>query len=122
MQHLKNLMLSRPYEERVPGQGLIAGDAGKGGAHVRATRGNGYAFYYLPHGGNVESQLGKVSGKKIKPWWYNPRDGKATEIGKYRNRGTKQFTAPGEAGRRNDWVLVLDDASQAFKISDIVYE
>ncbi|RDV11489.1 hypothetical protein DXT99_24460 [Pontibacter diazotrophicus] len=35
-------------------------------------------------------------------------------IGKYRNRNLRQFTAPGKAGTGNDWVLVEDDASQAF--------
>ncbi len=81
---------------------------------MRATRGQGYAFYYLPNGGNITAQLGKLSGKKVKAWWYNPRNGQATAIGKYKNSGTKTFASSGTVGRGNDWVLVLDDVRQKY--------
>jgi len=50
----------------------------------------------------------KVSGSTANAWWYNPRTGAATAIGTYSTVGTQTFT-PTDT---NDWVLVLDDASQ----------
>ena len=39
---------------------------------------------------------------------YNPRDGKSTKIGKFKNDGLHEF-APPNSGENNDWLLVLDD-------------
>ena len=40
-------------------------------------------------------------------WWFSPSSGATTMIGRYSNSGTRNFTPPD----RNDWVLVIDDAS-----------
>jgi hypothetical protein len=114
LQHLKNLMLSRPFVERVPDQTLLSEADGNLDLFRPATRGSAYAFYYITQGGSVTAVLNKISGKKIKAWWYNPRDGSVTQIGKFPNRGTRTFTSPGQPGRGYDWVLVLDDAGQRF--------
>ena len=55
--------------------------------------------------------MGKISGKTVKAWWYNPRNGESTEIGEFDNSGGREFDPPGDAGRGNDWVLVLEDSS-----------
>jgi hypothetical protein len=55
----------------------------------------------------------KVSGDQVKAWWYDPRTGKATQIGTYESTGEKTFTPP-TSGKNNDWVLVLDDASKNY--------
>ena len=114
VQHLKHLMLSRPFLERVPDQSLVAGEAGTGLRHVQATRGAGYAFVYLPTGNPVPVQLGKISGSKVKAWWFDPRTGAAAAIGVFPNRGTRTFTPKGGARPGNDWVLVLDDADKKY--------
>jgi len=44
---------------------------------------------------------------KVRAWWYDPRSGVAKLIDTFPNSGTRNFIAPD----RNDWVLVLDDAS-----------
>lgn len=114
MMHVRNLMESRPFLTRVPDQSLIASDEGKGAEHIQATRGEDYAFIYLPYGQTVNVALGKTSGQKIKVWWFDPRTGEAHPIGTYPNSGTRQFDPPGEKTRGNDWVLVLDDAGRDF--------
>jgi hypothetical protein len=114
MQHLKHLILSRPVLERVPDQSLIAGEAGTGVQHVQATRGADYAFLYLPTGHPVPVQLGKISGSKVKAWWFNPRMGTSAQIGVFANRGTRTFKPKGATGPGNDWVLVLDDADKKY--------
>src|SRR3990172_7266418 len=114
MMHVRNLIESRPFISRVPDQSLIAGDPGGGAEHIRGTRGEDYAFIYLPYGQSVKAALGKISGVQVKAWSFDPRTGQAQLIGQFENKGTHEFDPPGEKNRGNDWVLVLDDASKQF--------
>ena len=80
---------------------------------MRGADGN-YAFIYLPSGKtNVTINIGKLSGKKIVAWWYDPRTGTAKKIGSFAKGDTHEFTTP-SSGTNDDWVLVLDDASRRF--------
>ncbi|MDR3329286.1 MAG: glycoside hydrolase family 140 protein, partial [Prevotellaceae bacterium] len=108
MQHLKNLMLSRPFLERVPDSSLVA-NQGSRYDHVEATRGERYAFLYTYTGRELKVNMGKIKGSRVKATWYNPRSGEATEAGTVGNEGTASFAPPTpEAKEGNDWVLVLD--------------
>jgi hypothetical protein len=108
MHHLKKLMLSHPYLERVPDPSLIAGENGSKYDYLAATRGNNYAFIYTYTGRNIHVQMGKISGDKIKASWYKPKDGTTIKIGDFENKGTHEFDPPGKPADGNDWVLVLD--------------
>ncbi|WP_324673615.1 glycoside hydrolase family 140 protein [Hymenobacter sp. GOD-10R] len=108
MQYLKQLMLSRPYFDRVPDQSLIAGDAGQKYDRLVATRGKNYAFIYTYNGRNMKVNLGKIAGTKVKAAWFSPRDGKTTAIGTFPNKGTQEFNPPADKKDGNDWVLILD--------------
>ncbi len=112
MQHVKNLVLSRPYFERVNDQSVVAGNEGEKYDRVLVTRGNDYLFAYIYTGRDFTLKMGNITGKKVKAWWYNPRTGKATKAGNYKNNGSISFNPPGEKANGNDWVLVLDDASK----------
>ena len=116
MVNLKNLILSRPFFERVPDQSAIAGDIGKKYDHLTATRGNSYLFVYTYNGRSFKINLGKISGTKVKAYWYNPRSGESTIIGLFDNTGTQEFTPPGNKKDGNDWVLVLDDEAKNFSL------
>lgn len=116
MQFLKQLMLSRPYGSRVGDQSLIT--SGNGTTYldrVEATRDadGSYALLYLPTNQPVSVDLGKLSGRQIQAWWYDPRTGKATNGGTMPKSGAQLFTPPKD-GR--DWVLVLDDAAKNYKV------
>ncbi|MDF7814141.1 glycoside hydrolase family 140 protein [Hymenobacter sp. YC55] len=108
MVHLKNLMLSRPFFERVPDQSLIAGEVGEKYNRLFGTRGKNYAFVYTYNGRNIKVNHGKISGAKVKASWFSPRDGKTTAIGTFPNKGIQDFNPPGEVKNGNDWVLILD--------------
>lgn len=108
MKHLKQLMLSRPFLDRVPDQSLIAGDAGEKYDYVIATRGGSYAMAYTYNGRDFAINMGKITGEKVKASWFNPRNGQTEEIGAYPNEGVVEFDPPGEVKDGNDWVLVLD--------------
>jgi hypothetical protein len=108
MQHLKRLVLSRPYDERLPDQSLIAHDNGSKYDYLIAARGNNYAFVYTYTGRNIPVQMGRIPGKKVKASWFKPADGSIITIGKFRNNGIREFDPPGNPADGNDWVLILD--------------
>lgn len=108
MQHLKNLILSRPFFERLPDQSLIAGRNGEKYDYVIATRGDGYAFIYSYTGRSFDVEMGRISGNKVEANWINPRNGETIFVGRFKNVGIQQFDPPGTEQPGNDWVLTLD--------------
>jgi len=107
MRYVKDLMLSRPYFERIPDQSLIA-DQGTKYDFLAATRGDDYAFIYTYTGRVFRVNMGILSGKKVKASWYSPENGSIAEAGTFPNEGTIEFDPPGEQQDGNDRVLVLD--------------
>ena len=119
MQHLKNLMLSRPYDTRISDQKMIASVNGKTYVdYIAATRDEkgAYAMIYLPQNKEVKIDVSKVSGAKKNTWWFDPRTGKSI-AGKAVRSGAQKFTPPKEG---KDWILVIDDASKDFGAPGVV--
>jgi hypothetical protein len=129
MGHLRRFIESRPLLSRVPDQSLVV-DTKAGGEHIRATRGDGYAFIYLPRGGEVvvrPGSAGVLAGEttppsthrqdagapRLRASWFDPRQGTASEIGVVNRASELRLTAP-SSGRAQDWVLVLDDLAASF--------
>jgi hypothetical protein len=112
MTHVRRLIESRPMLSRVPDQSLIV-DVRSGMEHIQATRGDDYAFIYLPVGGRVEIRPESIQGQRLKASWFDPRAGQATAFGTLARKSTLEFEAP-SSGRGHDWVLVLDDASRGY--------
>jgi hypothetical protein len=121
MQHGRRLMESRPWLNFVPDQSIIVTDivptsvpgAGRYFFAGARTSDGSCAMIYVPAGRKFSVHMDKVTGAKVKAWWFNPRDGIATAIGEFPNIGTRQFTPPGY-GEALDWVLVLDDPAKGF--------
>ena len=107
MIHLKNLMLSFPFFERVPDQSIIVNNGEKYN-YLAATRGKNYALIYTYNGRNMEINTGKIEGRRMTASWFNPRNGSYTKIGTFKNSGILTFDPPGEIQDGNDWVLVLE--------------
>jgi hypothetical protein len=133
MKHVKDLMLSRPFLSRIPDQTLVV-ETYEEGDHIQATRGDGYAFIYIPTGKAFHARLDKINvADSINAWWFSPRDGLCyngvaetiredpftTITAPFRDE--VEFDPPGEPGRGNDWVLVLDDASIAFPVPGTIF-
>jgi len=121
MQHGRWLMESRPFLTRIPDPSILVTDRvptavpGTGRYHFAATRDEAgtYAMVYAPVGRPFSVRMDAVKGARVKAWWYNPRNGKATPIGTFPNSGERRFTPP-DPGEMIDWVLVLDDASRNY--------
>lgn len=65
MKHLKNLMLTMPYFERVPDQSIIVGRNGERYNRLLATRGKDYLMVYNYNCVPMKIDLGKVSGDSV---------------------------------------------------------
>lgn len=114
MTHVRALMESRPILDRIPDQTLIASDSYAEGNRIQATRGKDYLFVYTNTGRPFTVNLGKISGKQIKGFWYDPREGTSKAIESMSNTGKKEFTPPSN-GLGKDWILILDDAGKDYK-------
>ncbi|MFS0724377.1 glycoside hydrolase family 140 protein [Paenibacillus sp. 1P07SE] len=112
MKHVRRLLESRPFEERVPDQSLLV-EAYTGASHLQAARGQGYAFIYSPSGLPFEVHMGRLTGDTVQAAWYDPRTGETTPACRLPNTGTARFTPP-SSGRNDDWVLILDDAALGY--------
>ena len=127
MQHGRHLIESRPFLTRIPDDSVIvtadpaSSVPGAGAKRYVATRDSegSYAMVYVPTGRPFKVKMDKITGGKVKAWWFNPRTGKATLIGEFANAGERQFMPP-EPGENLDWVLVLDDASKRFPPPGVV--
>lgn len=112
VKHLKSLMLSRAYFDRIPDQGLIKEEQLDDENYVAATRDrNGsYAFFYFPEGNTISINLQDLSGDTFKMTWFDPRTGiEFPGNGGYPlPKGTNLPTSAPTSGRGNDWVLIID--------------
>jgi hypothetical protein len=57
-----------------------------------------------------------LAGKKLRVWWFDPREGIAYSLGYVENNGTcepKWNQQPWKIGAA-DWVLVIDDAAKNY--------
>jgi len=114
MRFVKRLLLSRPFLERIPDQSLIVENDNVASERVQATRGNDYAFIYSAMGKPFTVNMGIISGNKLNPYWYNPRNGEIKKLDVVDNKGQQKFTPP-STGYGQDWVLILDDASKGYE-------
>lgn len=112
MQYVRALVESRPMLSRVPDQSIV-GNPLDGADYIAATRGDGYLFVYSGQGRPFTVNMGKISGSRVKAYWYNPRTGTNSPIDTFDNAGTRDFTAPSQ-GFGSDWALVLDDIDKGY--------
>jgi hypothetical protein len=115
MQHLKNLMLARPYFHRTADQSVIGSDVGSNYVDLLyATRDEqgSYAMVYLPQNKPVVVNLNQISGATKNIWWFNPRTGRASKEQSEKGGKAKSFTPPPEG---KDWVLIIDDAAKKYR-------
>jgi hypothetical protein len=113
MIHVRKLMESRPFTERIPFQQILTNTYMPETDYIVATRGKNYVLVYIPTGGTASLNLDLCGWPNAVAWWYNCQTGDARRIGDIPLDGVRDFK-PGTGGRGNDWVLVLDNAETAF--------
>ncbi len=112
MDHLKKLVLSRPYFSRIADQSLLQDPGSNYQDLAYATRDSigSYAMIYIPKGRSLKFNADKISGHSKDTWWFNPRTGQAS-------KGipvTSGFVAVSAPSKDEDWVFVVDDVSKAY--------
>ncbi|MCW3115868.1 MAG: hypothetical protein JWR18_4264 [Segetibacter sp.] len=112
---LRKLIESRPMLNRVPDNSIIVKGQGDKGEHIEAFRSedNSYAMVYLPVGKTITIKTTNLP-KQISAWWFNPKDATSQQAITGEVKDNMEFTSP-TAGKENDWVLVIDDATKGFK-------
>jgi len=108
MQHLKNLMLSQPYFDRIPDQSLLVKVQKDDENFIASTRSKegGYAFLYFPTGQSTLLDLSSLKSKNHLSW-YDPRTGVSIPEKEVRTSTGNLEVNPPSSGRGNDWVLVI---------------
>jgi hypothetical protein len=120
--HIKALLYSRPYLQRVPDQGVIASAQNKEIAdRVEGTRdgtiGKNDATYVMVYRASAKEltvNTGVIAGKVLNVWWFDPATGKATALNE-RLENTGTFVV-GAAVAPGDGVVVVDDAANAYQM------
>jgi hypothetical protein len=107
MVHLKNLMLSKPYFNRVPDQSLVPQN-GEKYEYVVATKGDGFAMMYTYTGKDFLFDPRGLEGNDFKVTWFNPRNGEFNEVGKMKKLMVFTVEPPGQPADGNDWVLIIE--------------
>jgi hypothetical protein len=110
MKFLRKLIESYPITERIPDQSLIIENDLAASERIQATRGSSYAWIYTAAGKAFTLVLGKISGKQLKAFWYDPKTGISKPSFVIENQGQQKMSPP-STGYGNDWVLVLEDTS-----------
>ncbi len=112
---LRQLIESRPFFTRIPGQDMVENPSPGNAMHTVASRDREgtYAFIYFPTSDQPATiDLGKLKAAELRGWWYDPQTGFAHPLGKIAGGERKQFQSPGYGV---DWVLVLDDVASGYK-------
>ncbi len=113
MIHVRKLMESRPFTDRIPFQQIIKNEYFPETDYIVATRGKDYVMVYIPTGWGAQLDLNLCGWPNANAWWYNCQTGEAEDLGEVSTDHVKEF-APKTSGRGNDWVLVFDNAEMNF--------
>ena len=123
MKYGRQLLMSRTFERRLPatekvlipiynipsawpGQGIYR--------FVAQCDSEGtWLMVYAPVGRKFRVNTSVIKSEKLRAWWFNPRTGTSTHIGKFANQGQQDFISP-HPGEETDWILVIDDAKKGY--------
>ncbi len=110
VKHLKNLMLSKSYFNRIPDYELVVTKQEDDEHFVIGTRDveGGYALIYFPTGKSVDVDFSKLKNPTLKANWYDPRTGVSFPYsGSPLIKGKNKVSTP-SSGKGQDWVLVVE--------------
>lgn len=120
LSHVKALLFSRPLLSRIPDQSLIYSGLRGGLEYVTTTRDGtpgrndaSFLMAYFPQHETITFKTERLTGKTIRGWWFNPRDGSVQSLGEFPKQKRMEFSPPTKS-TTDDWVLVLDDAARAY--------
>jgi hypothetical protein len=107
MKHLKKLMESYSFFDRVPAQELVI-DNGVKYDRVVATRGKNFAMFYVCNGKGFKIDFTKLNFVPKRTSWFNPRNGQKKTINTSHFNTLSTFYPLGKIKNEYDWVLILE--------------
>ncbi len=120
LQHIKTLLYSHPYLERIPDQSLVLGGQGTDVAtRTQATRDGTpggtdatYIMAYVSSPRTVTLNTAVISCRSLNAYWFSPETGLTEPI-------QEHFTNPGsltlqQRSQGRDWVVVIEDAARNY--------
>ena len=115
--HLRRLIESWPFMQRIPDDNLIIDGQGNGGEHMEAFRSadGSYAMVYLPVGKAITVSTAWCK-HGLTGWWFNPKDASVQVINGLVSTDGSLTVTPPVTGQGNDWVLVLDDQTARYSV------
>lgn len=113
---MRRMLETRPWQRLLPDQSVILSNNKEDETYnVAAVSQDGdFMMAYLPYGKKIKLSTGKIKGKILQSWWFNPRDGRTISLGTMENKSELEV-APHSEGRGSDWVLIIDDAAKGYK-------
>jgi hypothetical protein len=112
MLNVRRLIESRPFLSRVPYSEIVL-NPGDEYSRIVATKGEGFLMVYTPMGNGIDLDGKLLESPAYTAWWFDPRSGKAMNIGRIMRKDRLSFLAPSR-GPGFDWVLVLDETGRDF--------
>lgn len=113
--YMRKMMEKRNWQQLRFDQSAITGDNPEDVTYrvCAVSREKDFLMVYVPYGQKTTIKTSVLNAKKIRGWWFNPRDGRSIALGDFDNTGSQDFI-PSSIGRGSDWVLVLDDAAKNY--------
>lgn len=113
---MKRFFVALPWQKLQPDDSLLAFPPGTGGEHVQCARAadGGFAVAYTPTGRALEIQLSRLTGKRLRATWFDPRSGQWQPPEEFdTNAATPTKTLrPPTSGPGRDWVLLIEDTEE----------
>jgi hypothetical protein len=120
LQHIKALLYSHPYLERIPDQSLVLSGQGTNVATRTQTTRDGtlghndatYIMAYISSPQTITLNTGVIAARALNVYWFNPATGSSEVIHeKLANPGSLTLEKRPQGG---DWVVVIDDATKNY--------
>lgn len=111
MGHLKSFFSSRPWHKLDP-RTAVTQDDGSSQSITAVSRDRTFLFSYTAEPVSLTINLENLSGKKLKAYWLNPRDGLASPLEEFDNSNKQKIFTPPSTAAREDWLLLVENAEK----------
>lgn len=107
--YMRDFFENIPWQKLVPQTKLVKSGPNTNGKEVlaAATQEGTYVVTYSPYGMNFSLDLNNMKAQELRVRWFNPRNNSYIDLKKITRSAAVTFDPPGDPGRGNDWVLLV---------------
>lgn len=111
----RRLLASRPSGDLAVDRTLVREPSNREPVTAARAADGSFALVYLPSPRKLTVDARRISGQRLRAWWFDPRTGQAQPAALTATTGLIPLAPPGR-NPDEDWVLVLDDASKSLRV------